>query len=149
MCFNTEQATGLTVSALPKGNSERLMSWGFKWYQFSVGAARSKWSTSHERSWMFTEVATSKLLACLTLVTKPLRAPKPSAWPWAHSLEGREPCESSDPKEWGSSPRPNCAGVYTPSAPAEESRQAVAMCVMHGGGGLCVIGSHCRSLAWL
>lgn len=30
---------------------------------------------------MFTEVATSKLLGCLTLITKPLRAPKPLAWP--------------------------------------------------------------------
>lgn len=31
--FNTEQASVLTVSALPKGNKERLISWGFKSYQ--------------------------------------------------------------------------------------------------------------------
>lgn len=30
---------------------------------------------------MFTQVATSKLLGCLTLLSEPLRAPKPSAWP--------------------------------------------------------------------
>lgn len=35
----------------------------------------------HMSSGMFTQVATSKLLGCLTLVPKPLRAPKPSAWP--------------------------------------------------------------------
>lgn len=53
----------------------------------------------HMSSGTFTQVATSKLLGCLTLVTKPLRAPKPSAWPRVQSLKGYEPCESSDPKE--------------------------------------------------
>lgn len=72
---------------------------------------------------MFTKVATSKLLGCPTLVTKPLRAPKPlSRVPDRGPSRAVNPARvqgrrSDRPGEEGAARRSKCAGVYARALP--------------------------------
>lgn len=79
----------------------------------------------------FTQAATSKLLACPTLVTKPPRAPKP---PPPRGPE-HGPSGASNPVRVQSR---RSVRVFIP---AGESRQAVATCAVRVGG--CVYSAGC------